>query len=637
MHRYIAFICGSRADSSVRSMRLVEANLSNSAPEWSWAEKSPDMLIAHTGSRPRLGEAYPLGKAHGVALGTLFRRSDLGSPFPSRVRFDDDETHKVLNSICRHLVAQYWGKYVAFVRDSARHTYHVLRDPTAQICCYRTTWNGIDVFFSHIEDCLRFVPMSFSINWNYVTASLLAGRHSMRDCGLNNIEDIPGGELQSMLGDGRVSRTTLWSPADFCREGAIEDQATARDALRSTVQNTVNAWASCSNNIALSLSGGLDSSIVAGCLSQAPNRPEVTCLNHFLTISLQEEELHLPTLSRENIAKARRMVGGGHGDERYFAKLVAERWRYPLLEQERRISDIDLRQLADAPMSPIPTSFIGSMDLDDANTRIVQERRADTFFTGLGGDTVFYCTFQSLGAVDYARLHGLGSGFVKEIGNACTLSKESAWRVLSKSVRFGLLRQQMPKTVDTLLLPHLLTEQSASSVRGKDIEHPWAIATDRLPPGKKNQVIGLAHSALFYHFEFRRDRHAASVNPLCAQPVVEVCLRIPTYTLLAGGVSRGLARLAFADLLPHEILRRTFKGTGAAFFQKVTRVNMPFIRDTLLNGALVSNGILDAKKVQSYLVEGQQFTTVDSGQILHYLATEAWINQWAPMANRAAA
>lgn len=637
MHRYIAFICGSRAESSIRSMQLLETNLSNSVPEWSWAEKSPDMLIAHTGFRPRSGEAYKLGKGHGIVLGTLFRRSDLDVSSPSRIMFHEDEAQRVLHSKSRHLIDHYWGKYVSFVRDSAAHTYHVLRDPTAQMCCYRATWNGIYIIFSHVEDCLRFVPTSFSINWDYVVASLLASRHSMRECGLNNIEDIPGGELLSILGDGRESRATLWNPADFCCENALEDQAPAKYALRNTVQNTVNALASRSDNIALALSGGLDSSIVAGCLSQVPNRPDITCLNHFLTISLREEKVHTPTLSKENIAKVQRMIGGGHGDERHFARLVAERCNYPLLEHERRISDIDLRRAADAPIALTPTGFIGTMDLDDANTRTVQECGADSFFSGLGGDTVFYCTFQSLGAVDYARLHGLGSGFMKEVVNACSLSRESAWRVLTKSVRFGLLRQRMPRAIDVLKLPHLLTENSANSVTAKDVNHPWATAADRLPPGKRNQVIGLGHSALFYHHEYRRERYAAAVNPLCAQPVVELCLRIPTYTLLAGGASRGLARLAFADLLPPEILRRTSKGTGAAFYQRLARVNMPFIRNTLLNGTLVSNGILDAKKLQSYLVEGQQFTTVNSIQILHYVATEAWINQWAPMANRAAA
>lgn len=618
-------------------MRVLEANINRSASEWSWVHKTPDMLIAQTGPRSHYGAAYPLSNGTGTVLGTLFRRSELdGRCWPSVV-FDDNETQKVLRSECRYLVDHYWGRYVAFVRDPIQNAHHVLRDPTAQMRCYHTNWNGVDIFFSHIEDCVRFLPLNLSINWKYVIASLLASSHSMRECGLDNVEDVPGGERLSLSGDRRISRTVLWNATDFCRSDAIEDQTTAANILRQTVQNTVSALASRTNDIALSLSGGLDSSIIAGCLAQAPNKPNISCLNYFLTLGFQDEKIHIPTLSKENLAKVHRTTGIGHADERQFARLVCKRWNYPLIEHERRIQDIDMRRIVEAPMEIAPTCFIGFMDLDDAETRMVQGCRADTFFSGEGGDTVLYATQQPVGAIDYVYRHGLHPRAAREIGQACALSRESAWRVLAKSVRFGLLRQEMPRAYDVLKRPHLLTEHSAGSVNSGDIEHPWLRLLERLPPGKRNQIAGLALSALFYHYEFRRERYATATNPLCAQPVVETCLRIPTYTLLAGGVSRGLARLAFADMLPPEILQRTVKGSGAPFFQRLTRVNMPFIRETLLHGVLVREGILDARKLESYLVEGQQFSTVISGQILHYVATEMWVNQWMSVRNRAAA
>lgn len=636
MYRYIAFICGSPTENS-KSLRVLEANLNNATPQWAWVQKNPTMLIAHSGPRPRSAEAHLLSSDNGVVLGTLFRRADLAETSRSPVVFDDEETQRVLRSECRHLTTHYWGKYVAFVHDPTQHTHHVLRDPIAHMRCYHTNWNGIDIFFSHIEDCVRFVPMSFSINWKYVIASLVAGRHSMRECGLNTIEDVPGGERLSLRRGSSMSHTVLWNAADFCRNDVIEDQATAARALRSTVQGTVNALASCYSNITLGLSGGLDSSILAGCLAQAPSKPNVVCLNHFLTLGFQDEKIHLPTLSKENLAKIQRLRGAGNGDERQFARLVSERWNYSLIEHERRVQDIDMRRIADAPIALSPTSFIGFMDLDDSQTRMVQEHRADAFFSGEGGDTMLYSTFQSVGAIDYAYQHGLGSRFMQEITNACAVSRESAWRVLTKSVKFGLLRLEMPQVVDLLKRPHLMTERAASSINGRDIEHPWVTFAGNLPPGKRNHVAGLAHSALFYQYEFCRDRYAEAVDPLCAQPVVETCLRIPSYTLLAGGVSRGLARSAFADLLPPEIQRRTTKGGGGPFFQRLTRENMGFIRETLLNGILVREGILDRKKLEDYLVDGQQFATVISGQILHYTATEAWAKQWMPMLNRAAA
>lgn len=629
MHRYIAMIPGPAARSNGKSMRLLEANINAATPAWSWALKLPEMLVAHTGARPGLAGTYPLKNDSGVVLGTLYNGGAA-----KVTAFDDGETQRILTTGCRHLVDQYWGNYVAFVHDGSQNAYHVLRDPTAQMRCYHTSWNGIDIFFSHIEDCLHFVPLSLSLNWRYVISYLMAGDHVKRESGLNNVEDIPGGERLTIARE-KTFRTLLWKPATFCREGLLEDPSAAASALRTTVQTTVNALVSSFSEVALALSGGLDSSILGGCLAQAPNKPRVSCLNYFLTLGFQDEEIQVPTLSKEDFAKFRRVAG--NADERRFAKLVSDRWNYHLAEYERRIQDIDLTRVVDAPVSVIPTNYVGFMDIDDLERRFAQERHAEAFLSGYGGDTVLYSTLRPLGAVDYACQHGLGRRFMEELANSCALSKESVWRVFGKAVRFGLLRQRMQATYDSLGRPHLLTDSSAKSVSHDDIQHPWCTLLDDLSPGKQNHIEGLANSGLFYHQQYHRERYVASVNPLLAQPVVEVCLRIPSYTLLAGGVSRGLARTAFADLLPPEIQQRITKGNGSAFYQRLVRTNMTLLREMLLDGVLVREGVLDRKKLEDYLVEGQQFAGATSLQILDYAATDAWARQWASLRQKAAA
>jgi asparagine synthase (glutamine-hydrolysing) len=133
---------------------------------------------------------------------------------------------------------------------------------------------------------------------------------------------------------------------------------------------------------------------------------------------------------------------------------------------------------------------------------------------------------------------------------------------------------------------------------------------------------------MFYPYVFHRERYALSVNPLTAQPIVEACLRIPTYVLLCGGVSRGLARKAFADVLPEPVAKRTVKGLPSAFFQQILRRNMAFVRERLIDGLLVKERILDREKLEAYLVADQPFLTVQPAQILCYLACEAWLSQW---------
>jgi asparagine synthase (glutamine-hydrolysing) len=53
-------------------------------------------------------------------------------------------------------------------------------------------------------------------------------------------------------------------------------------------------------------------------------------------------------------------------------------------------------------------------------------------------------------------------------------------------------------------------------------------------------------------------------DPSADRRLVEFCLSVPPEQFLAGGVPRSLARRAFADRLPPEVLRERRKGYQAA-------------------------------------------------------------------------
>jgi asparagine synthase (glutamine-hydrolysing) len=170
------------------------------------------------------------------------------------------------------------------------------------------------------------------------------------------------------------------------------------------------------------------------------------------------------------------------------------------------------------------------------------------------------------------------------------------------------------------------------------LEHPWMALAPKLPAGKRYHLSAIAsHGALFYPFTFNRERVATSVSVLTSQPVLELALRLPTYTLLLGGVSRGLARRAFADLLPTQVKNRTIKGTSVTFLHHLMRQNMGLVRETLIDGVLVRDNFLDRAKTAAYLTEGQTFQTVDLMQVMAYLSAEVWLRQSASIQQRAAA
>lgn len=399
----------------------------------------------------------------------------------------------------------------------------------------------------------------------------------------------------------------------------------AQAALRDAAQATVNAWTSGHDDVVHSLSGGLDSSIIAGLLANSPAKPRVHCFNYFLEPLKGEETFFIPNASEAYMAKVRRLTG--HPHERRFARLVAGRHGYTLHEIERRLDRIDMTQAWQAPLTVVPTEYMNIAELDAAESQLVRQSRATALFTGLGGDTVLYCSFQSLAAADYLFRHPLGTHLFRELSNAVSVSRESFWDVLSTAVKRGLLRRAAKPLYDPVNRPSLLADEVIGSFDPEYVLHPWSKLGGPLPPGKKNHVNGIS-GALFYHHAYLREREAPSIHPLISQPVVELCLRIPTYVLLDGGVSRGLAREAFKDILPKEVYGRVSKGTGSTAQQQFISHNMPLIRKRLLDGILVREGILDQRKLERFLVPEQKFLTVLPSQVSDYVVVEGWLSGW---------
>lgn len=625
MQRYLLLTWDPNDAEGSRLAAATEAALQSASPPWKTGHRNSGVLFSYEPRQNGSTSIYALG-LRGAVLGTLFRRTAQPDTYKIRTDLCDAEVERIVRTEGRYLVEHFWGSYVAILHDTTPGSVAIFRDPTANLACYHAKWNTIDVFFSDMEDFRRYIPMQLYVRWSYIAARLLGGNQLSRDCALNDIEDIPGGELVR-ISKGSESRDVLWHPARFCVEDSLESEETALNELRQTVRNVVHALASEHSDVLMRLSGGLDSSIVTSCLAQAPQKPQITCLNLYISSSDSSSSSGpLPTgFSDEVAARIRRNIGSA--DERQFARRVADKFGLNLVEREKRIGDIDFRRIWDAPLSPRPSGYIFALDNDQLETECASDCRATACFGGEAGDTVFYNTHRAISALDYAYLHPLGPDLLRHIADTSALSGESPARVFGKVIKHGFLRIQPPLSFEPMKEPHLLRDDVANALRKDYFCHPWDALTQRLCPGKRNHVLGITSSTLTYHHVYRRERVARSVYPLASQPVVETCLRIPTYVLLKGGVSRGLARSAFRDQLPQEIVRRTAKGGSLSFCQRLVRQNVDFIRERLLDGLLVRKGLLDRTKLEGYLTRDQPFLSVLPHQIMDYLACEAWLSQ----------
>jgi asparagine synthase (glutamine-hydrolysing) len=122
------------------------------------------------------------------------------------------------------------------------------------------------------------------------------------------------------------------------------------------------------------------------------------------------------------------------------------------------------------------------------------------------------------------------------------------------------------------------------------------------------------------------------VSPLISQPVVEAALRIPGYLHCRLAQDRAVARAAFADVLPTEILNRgSGKGGPDLWAKDVVERNTEFLREFLLDGVLVQRGLLDRTKVDSALSPRIAKSTAMVGDIFAKLYIEAWVRKFQQM------
>jgi asparagine synthase (glutamine-hydrolysing) len=635
MLRYLVLMWDPRNSRAGQSADLIASRLRVAQPTWHATYQSLATIVFHTNTGNLKSDAHLLADDKGVVLGAVFERAS-GQRIAT---FDDSATAAILSTEGRQLVDHYWGSYVAILNSSHALRTLVLRDPSASLPCFYTKVGDLGVFFSHYDDCSRFASAKHSINWNNLAAYLVGGEHLSRECGFKHVEDIPGGEAV-VFTEGEVTRATLWHPVQFCRKDGLDRDEldrpeTAAIALRSTVQSVVDAWATSYDNILLRLSGGLDSSLVALCLAASPKKPQVTCLNFFMGITEQDDPIILPTKNNADVRRARKMMC--NSDEREYARLAARRAGFDLIERERRYTDIDLKRAWDAPFAVRPSKYNFVADQDDVDCEIVKRVGADALFSGNGGDAVFNCTQRPIGAIDYAYTHPFGAGVFKQVSESAALSGDSLWSVFGKAISHGYFRRAMSPPVDVFGLPHLLTHDAHDAVRSNYLQHPWNSPEEQVAPGKQAQIRNMVAGALYYPFVFYSEKYVTSVNPLTSQPILELCLRIPSYILLKGGISRGLARSAFADILPHEIRRRTVKGVFATLEQQALRNSMDLVRERLIEGMLVREGILDRRRLIEYLGKDQPFLTVSPAHMMFYISAEAWLSKSISYQQRVAA
>ena len=128
---------------------------------------------------------------------------------------------------------------------------------------------------------------------------------------------------------------------------------------------------------------------------------------------------------------------------------------------------------------------------------------------------------------------------------------------------------------------------------------------------------------------YRRELETGLIAPLLSQPIIELCLRIPSWMWCEGGKNRVVARRAFADLLPRAILLRRSKGTPDGYSMAIFNNNRNLIRSFLHEGLLAQQGMIDLGAVDQALADQSPIRGSAYSRILSFCDIEAWARSWS--------
>jgi asparagine synthase (glutamine-hydrolysing) len=290
-----------------------------------------------------------------------------------------------------------------------------------------------------------------------------------------------------------------------------------------------------------------------------------------------------------------------------------------------------LDKVLDLRHSARPWFYLYEIERGELESTLAAERGAQSFFSGSGGDSVFYQARGELAISDFVFAHGIGRGLLTTAIDAARASRLSIWPLLWQAIRNRIMRPEWDPIAAAKPLQRVIVTPSVVEVarRNRRLSHPWLTPeTIRdVAPGILWHIMSLSMPPAYYS-SFHRSGQLERVFPLLSQPLVELCLRIPTYVLIRGGHDRALARRAFRDDLPREIVRRYAKGRADQYVRNILDANLPFVREFLLDGLLVKRGLLDRASLELYLSERSPADAQYNEILKEHLATEAWLRKW---------
>ncbi len=615
MFRYVIAVWDYHQQESNELASRLRSSYSKSIDTWAQAYSDRGLFVLFVKEASTGNVAIPIRENVGTILGTIYASNPnrFDGSASSLVALTHQQAKQVAESRGRHLIAEYWGSYILVMTEQECEKVFVMRSPMSQLPCFETRVGSVALLFSSVDDIINNVTTKLTVNWDSLVGQAAIGDHLTSETCLNEIRTIETGECLVYCG-GRTETIRYWTPAQFQRSRFDGSFGDAARELRRITEFCVRSWGSGHEKILLTLSGGLDSSIVLACLRSGLQKQNVSAVTFY---------------SRDS------------GDERSFARCMAESAACDLIELHRN-DDMPFNRFLDCVRTVRPV-VNGSIDAQNAALLLADDIGATALFNGELGDNVFGSNLSIGMLIDCFRDCGVSRQTFAVLFDYASLSKQSIWRAMRLAAREGsrLRRQPYFSIYDQVQNQRIGDPTSAISlVREERLQeyirirerfiHPWKREARKIVAGSQDLLDALiAVTSPCAELPFTPAVRPLRIAPLISQPLVEFALAIPSYMNVKHAQNRSIARTAFSDVLPRKILERgQGKGGPHLWVRDYLRKNEAKVHEFLLDGLVIARRLMEPSKIAAALSPNITRLAPMAEQLLDAIYIESWLRKW---------
>ncbi|WP_404478364.1 asparagine synthase-related protein [Novosphingobium sp. BL-52-GroH] len=543
--------------------------------------QSDRLLVAASGV-----EWCAVPQGDGILIGDLYFRHG-----PARVYSGADADLDLFVSAYRDgaVSERCWGSFLS-IRDKGTSETEFLHSPMSSLCVFYAVQGNTVLIASDARSLCDLTGAQPKIDWQALGTHLVIDDLSFARTCVQAIRELRCGETLRITPDNAPHVFPNWNAWTYAHPDiAITEREQASELLEREIIRCATARLRDLDEPLLDLSGGLDSSVLAAMCSRNAIVPKAA--NFF---SPQTE-----------------------GDERRFAQMVVQHLAMPLAEVPLQPDHVNIAGCA-LPHLPRPYARAYLQTIDRITLASAPGARA--FVNGGGGDAVFCHLQTSAPAVD-AMLDG--NSFLRTVSEVAHSARCSFWIALRMSITKLAKRSQEVN----LRRERDFVRRDFETCDVNDLELPWQAPPQEIRVGKLEQVYGLYMSARSTNC-FSRSITLKGIFPLLSQPLVEACLRMPSWLWVGRGNNRVLARELASKWLPDEVAWRVSKGGPGQLQRDLFLGNRAVIREMLMDGNLQKHGILDRSELEGHLSPAGQWHSDKIGRLLRLCYFEGWANQW---------